>query len=176
METLTSKVIYAELISRIYKKATAQQNIETKLRSVASQTINLDWKIIYMLPRKTVISTSIRMFQYRLLNNILYSNKCLYKMKLVESPHCSQCRTVDENPFHFFSACPVTLQIWEELKKGLSPEIQLHPLTPLNAVLGIVEDESHETDDIKLINHILLTFKQSLYNRRDALTLPIFFM
>ena len=72
VKTLTSKVIYAELISRIYKKPTAQQNIETKLRSVASQTINLDWKIIYMLPRKTVISTSIRMFQYRLLNNILY--------------------------------------------------------------------------------------------------------
>ena len=28
LETLTSKVIYAELISRIYKKPTAQQNIE----------------------------------------------------------------------------------------------------------------------------------------------------
>ena len=98
VKTLTSKVIYAELISRIYKKPTAQQNIETKLRSVASQTINLDWKIIYMLPRKTVISTSIRMFQYRLLNNILYFSKCLYKMKLVEGPHCLQCRTVDETP------------------------------------------------------------------------------
>ena len=49
------------------------------------------------------------------------------------------------------------------------------PLIPQNAILGIMEDESHETDDIKLINHILLTFKQSLYNRRDALTLPTFF-
>ena len=96
-------------------------------------------------------------------------------MKLVESPHCSQCRTVDETPFHFFSACPVTLKIWEELKKWLSPEIRLPPLTPQNAIQGIVEDESHETDDIKLINHILLTFKHSLYNCRDALTLPNFF-
>ena len=96
-------------------------------------------------------------------------------MKLVESPHCSQCRTVDETPFHFFSACPVTLQIWEELKKWLSPEIRLPPLTPQNAILGIVEDESHKTYDIKLINHILLTFKHLLYNRRDALTLPNFF-
>ena len=42
-------------------------------------------------------------------------------MKLVESSHCSQCRTVDETPFHFFSACPVTLKIWEELKKWLKP-------------------------------------------------------
>ena len=75
----------------------------------------------------------------------------------------------------FFSACPVTLKIWEELKKWLRPEIRLPPLTPQNAILGIVEDESQETDDIKLINHILLTFKHSLYNCRDALTLPNFF-
>ena len=49
------------------------------------------------------------------------------------------------------------------------------PLTPQNAILGKVKDEVHETDDIKLINHILLTFKQLLYNCRDALTPPNFF-
>ena len=141
IKTLTGKAIYAELISRIYNKPTAPQSIERKLHSVTSQTINLDWKKIYMLPRQTVISTNITMFQYCLLNNILYFNKCLYKMKLIESPICSQCRTVDETSFHFFSACPVTLHIWEELKKWLSPKIQLPPLTPQNAILGIVEDE-----------------------------------
>ena len=71
VKKLTSKVIYAELISGIYKKPTAQQNVERKLRSVASQTTNLDWKKICILPGKTVTNTSIRMFQYRLLNNIL---------------------------------------------------------------------------------------------------------
>ena len=81
---------------------------------------------------------------------------------------------MDESPFHFFSACPVTLQIWEKLKKWLSPDIWLPPLTPQNAILGIVEDELHETDDIKLINHIL-TFMQSLYNHRVAPTPPNFF-
>ena len=68
---------------------------------------------------------------------------------------------MDETSFHFFSACPVTLYIWEELKKWLSSEIRLPPLTPQNAILGIVEDESYEADDIKLINHVLLTFKHS---------------
>ena len=65
-------------------------------------------------------------------------------MKLVESPICSQSRTVDETSFHFFSACPVTLHICEELKKWLSPEILLPPLTPQNAILGIFEDELYE--------------------------------
>ena len=65
-----------------------------------------------------------------------------------------------------------TLHIWEEL---LSPEIRLPSLTLQNAILGIAEDESYKTEDIKLINHILLTSKHSLYNRRDAPIPPNFF-
>ena len=80
-----------------------------------------------------------------------------------------------ETAFQFFIACPVTLHIWKELKKWLSLETRLPPLTPQNAILGIVEHESYEADDIKLINHILLTFKHSPYNRRDAPTPPNFF-
>ena len=48
-------------------------------------------------------------------------------------------------------------------------------LTPQNAILGIVEDESYETNDIKLINYILMTFKHSLYNRREIPT-PLNFL
>ena len=47
--------------------------------------------------------------------------------------------------------------------------------TERHPILSIVEDESYETADIKLINHILLIFKHSLYNCRDALTPPNFF-
>ena len=49
------------------------------------------------------------------------------------------------------------------------------PLTPQNAIIGIVEDESYETNNIKLIDHILLTFKHSLFYRRDPPTDTYFF-
>ena len=101
VNTLTSKVIYAELIRRIYKKPRALQNIERRIQFIVSQTINLDSRKIYMLPRHAVISTGITTFQYGLLNNIVYFSKNLFKMKLVESPLCSQCKTVDETSFHF---------------------------------------------------------------------------
>ena len=39
VKTLTSKVMYAELISRIYKKPTAQQNIERRLQFIVSQQL-----------------------------------------------------------------------------------------------------------------------------------------
>ena len=79
---------------------------------------------------------------------------------------------MDETSLHFFSACAVTLHIWKELKTWLSPERRSPPLTPQNAIPSKAEDESYKTDGIKLINHILLTFKHSLYNHRDASTPP----
>ena len=88
-------------MNRALLNSNFQLDVEGKLQSVASQMINLDWKEIYVLPRQTVISISVRMFQYHLLSNILYCNKCLHKMKLEENPLCSQCKTVDDTSFHF---------------------------------------------------------------------------
>ena len=52
--------------------------------------LQVEWKKIYLLPRKVSNDTNLRMFQYKILNNILYLNKvsnkkdtklCSYKMK-----------------------------------------------------------------------------------------------
>ena len=36
--------------------------------------LNLDWKSIYLLPRRVTLDTNLRMFQCKLLNNVLYLN------------------------------------------------------------------------------------------------------
>ena len=40
---------------------------------------NLDWKAIYLLPRTATVDTTIRGFQYKLLNNVLFLNQILYR-------------------------------------------------------------------------------------------------
>ena len=37
--------------------------------------LQVEWKYIYLSPRKVSIDTNLRMFQYKMLNNILYLNK-----------------------------------------------------------------------------------------------------
>ena len=36
---------------------------------------NLDWKTIYFLPRIATVDVTIPVFQYKLLNNVLFLNK-----------------------------------------------------------------------------------------------------
>ena len=49
----------------------------------------IDKKRIYLIPRKVTIETSLRVFQYKILNNFLYLNNGLYKFGFADSPPCS---------------------------------------------------------------------------------------
>ena len=51
------------------------------------ETTNLNWKEIYILPRKVYIATNLRMFQYKILNNILFLNNLLSLLKTFHH-HC----------------------------------------------------------------------------------------
>ena len=62
----------------MYEKLTLQSYYEKLL-----ETTNLNWKEIYILPRQVSIDINLRMFQYKLLNNILFLNKILFKYKKV---------------------------------------------------------------------------------------------
>ena len=42
----------------------------------------IEWKCIYLMPRRAKIDTNLRIFQYKILNNVLYLNEKLFKFKL----------------------------------------------------------------------------------------------
>ena len=44
-------------------------------------SLQCNWKDIYLLPRKVTIDTKLRIFQYKLLNNILYLNNHLLMVR-----------------------------------------------------------------------------------------------
>ena len=66
----------------------------------------------YLLPRATTIESSSRSFQYKILNNTLYSDERLFKLNAVESPLCSLRRQVPESVLHLFCTCSVTRNLW----------------------------------------------------------------
>ena len=62
-----------------------------------------DWKRINLLPRSVTLDSSFRMFQYKLLNNVLYLNNMLFRFKIVDSPLCSYHNEEEETaPFISF--------------------------------------------------------------------------
>ena len=71
-------------------------------------TNDINWRDIYLLPRLATIDTTLRIFQYKILHNVLYLNEKLFIFKKTLSPLCSFCGLVDETPNHVFGECVTT--------------------------------------------------------------------
>ena len=161
---LNSKEIYFWLIKNFEHRPTSQIYFETNF-----PTIQLSWNDIYLMPRKTTVSSYMRCFQYKILNNVLYLNKKLYIFKKTNSPLCSFCKSKDETVFHLFSECTYTLRLWSKLSSFFRNEFSLPILTPQTAIFGFIDTE--RSCNYYLFNHILLIFKLYIYQARDINTL-----
>ena len=42
------------------------------------QNKDIDWKYVYLLPRRVTVDTNLRIFLYKILNNVLYLNENLF--------------------------------------------------------------------------------------------------
>ena len=65
-------------------------------------SLSFTWEDVYILPRIVTINTSLRVFQYKVLNNALYLNKHLYIFKLSDIKLCYFCNQEDETVIHLF--------------------------------------------------------------------------
>ena len=119
---------------------------------------------IYILPRLLTLDSRLRAFQYKVLHNVLYLNKQLFKFQKVNSPLCSFCNQKEETAVHIFKSCPITRVLWVQLKSLFVNKITIPAITPQSAILGFLE-KSHK--DYIIINHLLLIFKFYVYVSRD---------
>ena len=103
LNRFSSKEIYSFLISQKEEKTSSRLYYQKKFNDC-----NLDWKNIYLLVRIVTKDSKLRALQFKLLNNVLYSNKMLFKFGKSGRPLCSFCNLKDENPYHLFSECSHT--------------------------------------------------------------------
>ena len=158
LERLSGKELYIILINKIWERPTSEAKIEQVLGAS-----DLNWARIYVMGRKITIDSYLRMFSFKLNHNILFLNKALKKMKLVESSLCSYCGIAEETPIHLFSDCKIVIEIWRKIQLFFRSSIVLADLTPQSAILGwLIED-----DLILIKNLILLIFKVVVYKDRE---------
>ena len=74
LNKLNSSPWYEILIDANKIKPTSQTYFENLFPN-----FKRDWKSIYLLPRRVTLDTNLRMFQYKLLNNVLYLNNMLFR-------------------------------------------------------------------------------------------------
>ena len=128
------------------------------------------WSKIYLLPRVTTIESSLRLVQYKILNNTLYLNERLFKFDIINSPSCLICKQEKESVIHLFVICPPALSLWDQLSTWTSSkDITLPSNLVPQVVTFVVWNEKMQ--DLTLVNHLIMIFKCYTYlNRKDGLT------
>ena len=159
INSVTAKSVYNLCISHKFSPPTSKKLLSTKFNIEDQET----WSSAYLLPASATLDTKIRMFQYNILNNILYLNQRLYHMKLVASPLCSLCKREVETTSNLFLRCEFSVRLWAETQKWSSRNIKLPQLSEKIVCLGWFSNDPRTI----LINHILLLYKYFLYSRRN---------
>ena len=159
MERIITKSIYSTLVKRIQISPTAQ----SKFNSVYNISGTIDWKNIYLLPGRVTLDTRTRVFYYKILNRILYTNKILYKMNLVPSPVCTFCGDHEEPIEHLLISCTCTRNFWLSVISWLNTyNMRIDKLDDVAILFGISDNNLGNC----LLNHIIVLGKHTIYSCR----------
>ena len=91
LQAITLRIAYTLLTKLLIEKPTAQKSV-----SELSGKSDINWKVVHQVPHRVINETSLRVFQYKILNNILYLNNWRHKFRSAESPLCSLCKREPE--------------------------------------------------------------------------------
>ena len=153
---MTSKSIYSTLVKRIQISPTTQ----SKFNSLYNISGITDWKNIYQLPGQVTVDTRTRVFQYKIINRILYTNKTLYKMNLVPSPMCTFCGDHEETLEHLLVSCAYTKIFWLSVISWLiTYNMKIDKLDEVTILFGIFDNNIENC----LLNHLIILGKYTIY-------------
>ena len=126
--------------------------------------LNRDWKLIYLLPQILTKNNSLKAFQYKVLNNVLYLNLKLSQFKVSTTSWCPYCNQHDETVKHVFRNCNEVISSWTEIELYFANDIKLLTLCPQIATLGYTN-----TDGRCFITQNLLLIIFKFYISQEAL-------
>jgi len=109
-EVALSEVSSKKLYEAFRKKKQVPKTAQTKLKEKFPK-FSVNWREIYSLPFTVMIETKIREFHYKInlninqhkiLNNMVFTNQNLFKLKMIQSPLCPFCKQETEPLEHLF--------------------------------------------------------------------------
>ena len=160
VEKLQARSLYDHLISKMSATPTAMKKYN---ETYNTENFQLDWEKIYSLSFQTKLDTKLREFQYKVLNRICYTNKMLFKFRIVDSPLCYFCNEEIETLEHFFFYCERVRIFWNEVNNILQPQKLFSiPFDVKDIFFGM----AHTVNNKVLINYIILEGKYFIYRSK----------
>ena len=155
-----TKEIYWEKVNEVKQKP---KSIEKWIDTFPFLN-DISWKDIYLLPYKTVREPYLQTFQYKILNRTINCRHLLYVWKLIDSPNCVYCDSVDTIEHHFF-LCNQSQIFWNRISEWLFQILEIKfRFTICEILLGIpVENDN----TISTLNLIILLGKSYINMKRS---------
>ena len=107
LKKLHLEEVFSLLISQNMSTPTSQQCFKTLFLH-----LNLDWKLIYFLPRILTKNTSFRASQYNVFSNVLYLNHKIFHFRVSKTSLCLYCNQHNETVQYLFSTCKQVVSLW----------------------------------------------------------------
>ena len=74
-----------------------------------SRTSLIEWNVIWKLE----IPVKIKIFMWRVTQNLLATTENLWNKKVVQDPWCKNCGSKGENVFHALIECKASQKMWK---------------------------------------------------------------
>ena len=103
------------------------------------------------------------MFQYKVLHNIPYPGKMIFKFGKVTSSRCSFCKLHEETIMKLFYDCLIVKKLWNQMKSILSNNLIFSISAPQSVIFRFWDLDMNEH---LILNHLLLIFKMNIYSAR----------
>ena len=155
IEKLTCKIIYNTLLNhQHFPPPTAEKRlIEYGFNFQERQKI-------YSLPFRVTNEVKLSVFQYKIVHNILYTNKLLHKMKKKQQPDCPYCHGIDQTPLHLFVECLIAKLFWNKFTKWYNDTCGGTIALEQNEIIyGVLR----YTSSCSTLNHLIIIGKYFLY-------------
>lgn len=133
----------------------------------------INWYEAFFNLHKSTNDTRLIWFQYRVLHNILSTNRSVSKYNPLQSERCQLCKIHPEFISHLLFECSITKKIWKELCSIINSKCSHANNLSLSRVqiLFGVEENGQKTDQI--LKLIILIAKQYVYKCKFQDRLPL---
>ena len=124
-----------------------------------------DLKEVFRLSKTAARETFINSFQYKILNNIIYTNSRLAKIRYVQSNSCTFCGVCRETRDNLFFLCSSSKKFLNKLANYWLLVSGTHFTPTLQNVIVGKFDLDSDFRQQKLLNYLLLLGKLQRWNR-----------
>ena len=122
--------------------------------------VELNWKIIYDIPKICCKNTKLHWFQYRILHRILATNDLLTKMNIKQNNLCTFCNEETEKLEHLFWHCNTVNIFWENIEQWIYDKNDyLINIDKVRAIFGIPNNSKLNIP----INYLLTVTRYYIY-------------